>query len=303
MTTSKCLISQDIATSQLNWTRETREDAQQKKLGVLAARTLALPVGRGIMTFATAVPSQTDHFPVPKLEVSATFRYVDGADTNEVQGIELDTAKAKLPPDLYEWPGFHDGVAWGLKVPPNCPDIDSTWIAFQRTNPEDNIATRHAGFVFAMGLIGHLRHLKRDSHMEYLRMEDPFVTLGYLLGYGAARMGSADLEVTRLLYVHLGPPEGDPPVVRSACAVALGLLHVGLNSKYHTEKLLAEMRSIHITVLDTSNRLLETYGTSCGLAIVSWPLARNQPSIWCTNVMAGLAPSGTRGEQFRLRKL
>ncbi|KAJ3053460.1 Anaphase-promoting complex subunit 1 [Rhizophlyctis rosea] len=269
--------------------QEYREETQQRKLTLLSARTLALPVGRGILTFATAVPSQTNLFPVPKLEVMATFRYMQEDEQTEVHSVELDTAKAKLSADLYEWPGFHDGVAWGLKVPPDCPDIDSTWIAFQRTNPDDNLTTRHAGFVFAMGLIGHLRNLKRDSHMEYLRMEDPYVTMGYLLGYGAARMGMADLEVSRLVYVHLGPLEGDPPLVRSACAVALGLLHVGLNSKYHADRILGEMKGIRITEVDTSNRLLETYGMSCGLAIGLLMLGKGENNSVIGSSKAGFA--------------
>ncbi|KAJ3036331.1 Anaphase-promoting complex subunit 1 [Rhizophlyctis rosea] len=256
---------------------EDKESRQQEELIKLAARTLALPVARALLTFATAMPSQTGYFPMPKLEVSATFK------TAPTAKVKLDPTKSKIPPDLLDWPGFHDGVAWALRIPPSAAEFDGSWIGFQGgygpdpKDPSANLPTRHAGFLLGLGLTGHLKNLNRDRHMEYLHQQLPFVSMGYMLGLGATRFATGDLEASRLVYVHLPKLEAgeDPSMVRSACAVSLALLHIQSNgSQFHVQRLLEEMRGMERVNLDGPNRLRETYATSCGLAIGLMMLGR-----------------------------
>lgn len=44
----------------------------------------------------------------------------------------VDMSHIEVPANMNDWPLFHNGVAAGLRIPPNAPDIDSQWIIYNK---------------------------------------------------------------------------------------------------------------------------------------------------------------------------
>ncbi|KAJ3291147.1 Anaphase-promoting complex subunit 1 [Borealophlyctis nickersoniae] len=262
------LIGKKVTNAHFPATSEDfREDKQQEHLELLATRMFALSLGRAILTFGTGIPVPTEFFPLPSTEVCAKFT---PGNTN----VSLDVTRfPRFDQEAPEWADFHDGVAAGLRVPVDCADVDKTWIVFQReradTN-EDDSDDRYAGFLLGVGLTKHLSKLGRKEHLEYLREEHPFTSIGYLLGLGAAWVGSQDLRLSRVINLHLrslSETNSEPSHVRSAAIVSLGLVYQGTVSRYNAERILSELGSLKLSDIESINWLRGSYATACGFAL------------------------------------
>ena len=93
-------------------------------------------------------------------------------------------------------------------------------------------------------------------------------SIGLLLGVAAAKLGTMDMSVTRLLSIHIPallPPTSTeldvPHNVQVAAVVGIGLVYQGTAHRHTAEVLLAEIGR-------TSMR--------CGLIIVYFPFHRSQ---------------------------
>lgn len=77
-----------------------------RRLKILCARAMALPVGRGMFTLSSAPPQITEALRLSPLTLKGRM---PNAAT-----VDLDTAQ--MPADHLLWPEFHNGVAAALRL-------------------------------------------------------------------------------------------------------------------------------------------------------------------------------------------
>ncbi|XP_058442829.1 anaphase-promoting complex subunit 1 isoform X2 [Malaya genurostris] len=214
-------------------------EEQEKQLYALCIRTMALPTGRGMFTLRTSRPTATQILPIPKL--CLTGKEIHRGATIEIQQLEV-------PPNMNLWPMFHNGVAAGLRICSDTPDIDSTWITYNKPKGSAEIPTEHAGFLMALGLNGHLKTLSFMSIYEYLVKCDEMTSLGLLLGISATHRGTMDTKTTKLLSVHiealLPPTAVELDIsqnIQVASLMGIGLVYQGTAKRHIAEVLLQEI--------------------------------------------------------------
>ncbi|XP_055636412.1 anaphase-promoting complex subunit 1 isoform X2 [Toxorhynchites rutilus septentrionalis] len=214
-------------------------EEQEKQLYALCIRTMALPIGRGMFTLRTSRPTATQTLPIPKL--CLTGKEIHRGATIEIQQLEV-------PPNMSLWPTFHNGVAAGLRICSDTPDIDSTWITYNKPKGATEIPTEHAGFLMALGLNGHLKTLSFMSIYEYLVKCDEMTSLGLLLGISATHRGTMDTKTTKLLSVHiealLPPTAVELDIsqnIQVASLMGIGLVYQGTAKRHIAEVLLQEI--------------------------------------------------------------
>ncbi len=142
-------------------------EEQERSLQSLCIRTMALPVGRGAISFQTAMPLPTEPVSIPRL--CLTGKAPPRGTTVEMDHIDV-------VPHMDRWPSFHNGVAAGLRIPSNGSDIDSNWITFNKPregNSHPNDLVEHGGFLMALGLNGHLAKLGKLESFDYLVSSTP----------------------------------------------------------------------------------------------------------------------------------
>ncbi|CAM6126515.1 unnamed protein product [Calypogeia fissa] len=146
--------------------------------------------------------------------------------------------------DLTSWPEFHNGVAAGLRLAPGQGKITRTWIVY---NKPDEPSHAHAGVLMSLGLHKHLGVLAATDVYRYLAQEHEATTVG-VLGMAAARRGTMDPAISKILYLHIParhPPSFPelelPTLMQSAALMAVGLLYQGSAHRLTTEILLAEI--------------------------------------------------------------
>uniref|UniRef100_A0A182KCH8 Uncharacterized protein n=1 Tax=Anopheles christyi TaxID=43041 RepID=A0A182KCH8_9DIPT len=248
-------------------------EEQERRLYMLCLRTMALPVGRGMFTVCSSRPSETETVRVPRLCLSG--RDVSRGTTIEIQQIEV-------PANMSLWPAFHNGVAAGLRIYPDTPHLTSTWITNNRPSsrggstllqPGTDTSTEHGGFLMALGLTGHLRKLSMYSIFDYMLRSDEMIRLGLLLGLSVAYRGTADLNTTRLLAVHveaLLPPTAVELDISQNLQVAalfgVGLLYQGTAKRHMVEVLLQEIGRPPGPEMDNYVER-ESYALTAGLAL------------------------------------
>lgn len=174
------------------------EKKKQEKLLLSSRRTLALPIGRGMLTMGNLKPVPAEPLPVPELCLAGRVPPTDAT-------LALDTSDC--PVDLKVWPEFHNGVAAGLRLPQNdkggrsVSTITRTWIVYNRPNnstsgesqsssgsPESQtqgLSHAHGGLLMALGLRGHLTALEMTDIFDYLTQGTVTTTVGVLLGMAA----------------------------------------------------------------------------------------------------------------------
>lgn len=169
-------------------------EEQERQLYSLSIRTMALPMGRGMFTLCTHSPIITEALPIPPLNLKGRA---------PPRGTTIDFPISEVPADMDIWPLFHNGVAAGLKIAPNCGDITSTWIVYNKSKGDASGSLSHAGFLMALGLNGHLRNFATVSLHEYLSQGLELTCVGLLLGISAAMRGTMHMQTTKVLSVHL----------------------------------------------------------------------------------------------------
>ncbi|KAH8112116.1 hypothetical protein DFH11DRAFT_1788437 [Phellopilus nigrolimitatus] len=239
------------------------EFAKEQQMQVLrtAERTLALPIGRAMFTFAT-VPSVTrEMYTVPKIELTIRL---------QPQNICIGPEPGKMPADALHWAEFHNGVAAALRISPAMGAIDSSWISFNR--PAD-LTAEHAGFLFGLGLTGHLKEMLTWHTFGYLTPKHELTSIGVLLGLAAANIGNGNKHVTKLLAVHtpalLPSPDVDlnvPLTTQAAGLVGVGLLYMGSKNRRMAEVALHQISRPDLLQPDLSTENREAYTMAAALS-------------------------------------
>lgn len=273
------------------------ERLKQERLLILCRRTLAVPVGRGMLTFGNLQPVPAEPLPVPALCLSGRV-----PPTNNT--LALDTTSC--PVDMSVWPEFHNGVAAGLRLPyyengdeETVFQITRTWIVYNRAtnqaSPQQSSANSestdtppptnhaHGGLLMALGLRGHLSTLMMSDIYEYLTQGVVTTTVGILIGMAANKRGSCDPSVSKMLCLHI--PSLLPasftaidvaPSAQVAAIAGIGLLYQGSSHRLMTEFLLEEMGKRPSNDSITVDR--EAYSLSCGIALGMVNLAKGNKS-------------------------
>lgn len=257
-------------------TEEESREETHKHLYLLNVRTMAMPVGRGAICLRTYSPVIGESFEVPRLELS-------GRAFTEERPIEYTHDIT-----VYPWPFFHNGVAAGLTICSSTVNniIDSTWINYNRPRSNiphgadardrdltaANINNEHAGFLFALGLNGHLEKLSLMALHDYLCQNNDLTKLAILLGMSAAKRGSRDNNIIKVLSIHVDallPPNSTeldvPAPVHAASIIGVGLLYQGSGDSHISKVLLEEIG--RLPGPETNSHVdRESYSLSAGLA-------------------------------------
>ncbi|XP_050315622.1 anaphase-promoting complex subunit 1 [Anthonomus grandis grandis] len=240
-------------------------EEQEKHLYGICIRTMALPVGRGMITLRTATPIITEPLAAPSL--CLTGKAPPRGNTIELNHIDT-------PANMNLWPLFHNGVANGLRITPDAQNIDNTWIIFNKPKGGAEQTMEHAGFLMALGLNGHLRNLAVINTFSYIgKSRHEMTSVGILLGMAAAWRETCDHSLTKILAIHveaLLPPTSMELDVSQNLQVA-GLLGIGLlyqksAHRHITEVLLSEIGRPPGPEMENSVDR-ESYSLSAGLAL------------------------------------
>ncbi|KAJ6553970.1 hypothetical protein DFH09DRAFT_1366046 [Mycena vulgaris] len=227
----------------------------------IAERTLALPYGRAMFTFGSLPTVTREAYNIPKMEYSIRLQPLN---------LTVSPEAGKLQPESVSWGEFHNGVAAGLRISPSAGGVESSWIAF---NKPTELTPEHAGFLFGLGLTGHLKEMLTWHTFGYLTPKHDLTSIGVLLGLSAANVGSSDQHVTKLLAVHtpalLPTPTVDlnvPLMTQAAGIAGVGLLYMGTKNRRMAEVCLNEISRRDLVQPDLSNEYREAYTFSAALS-------------------------------------
>ncbi|KAJ7075630.1 hypothetical protein B0H15DRAFT_866096 [Mycena belliarum] len=244
---------------ELNEHDQTKE--HQNQVLRIAERTLALPYGRAMFTFGSLPTVTREAYNIPKMEFNIRLQPL-----NTTVALEA----GKLPAESISWGDFHNGVAAGLRISPSAGGVESSWIAF---NKPTDLSPEHAGFLFGLGLTGHLKGMLTWHTFGYLTPKHDLTSIGVLLGLSAANVGSGDQHVTKLLAVHtpalLPTPTVDlnvPLMTQAAGISGVGLLYMGTKNRRMAEVCLSEISRPDLVQPDLSNEYREAYTFSAALS-------------------------------------
>lgn len=104
------------------------ERSKQQRLMLLCRRSIALPVGRGMLTLGTHNMLSAEQLLIPNIVLNGRVPPAMGT-------LALDMSSC--PANFRVWPEFHNGVAAGLRLPHSSEDknertITRTWIKFNK---------------------------------------------------------------------------------------------------------------------------------------------------------------------------
>ena len=214
-----------------------------------------------MFTFGTVTVVTRETYRIPRMEYTARLQQ---------QNLAMVPDPAKLNPEVISWADFHNGVAAGLRISHSSTAVDSSWIKFNKPtelNPE------HAGFLFALGLTGHLRELLTWHTFSYLTPKHDLTTTAVLIGLSAAYAGSSDKHVTKLIAVHLPALLPSPNVdlnvtlvMQAAALSSIGLLYMGTKNRRMAEVCISQIGRRDLIPPDLSNDYREACTLSAALA-------------------------------------
>ncbi|KAF5357388.1 hypothetical protein D9758_005889 [Tetrapyrgos nigripes] len=240
---------------------EQAKDQQHQVLRV-TERTLALAYGRAMFTFGSISTINKETFKIPKLEFAVKLQPL---------GITVVPELAKVTPEAVQWGEFHNGIAAALRLSSSTTtSIDSSWIAF---NKPEELTPEHAGFLYGLGLTGHLKELFTWHTFSYLTPKHDFTSVGVLLGLAAANLGNSNQHVTKMISVHnralLPTPDVDLGVsllTQTAANAALGLLYMGTKNRRMAEVSLTQISRKDLVQQDITTEYREAYTYTAALA-------------------------------------
>jgi anaphase-promoting complex subunit 1 len=222
------------------WTESELLDKQKEHAQMLAYRTLAIPSGRGLLYFSARIPLLTQRFAIGGFNLSCVMK----PDNNTV-GVD----KTAFTEEKVCWAFFHSGVAAGLSISRNARGIDTSWILYNK--PLQDLSNRHAGFLLALGLNGHLKSVAKWVAFKYLTPKHTMTSIGLLLGLAASYIGTMDSLVTRLLSVHVTrmlPPGAAElnlsPLTQTTGIMGIGLLYCNTQHRRMSEIMVSEIEHI-----------------------------------------------------------
>ncbi|KAI9826962.1 MAG: Anaphase-promoting complex subunit 1 [Phylliscum demangeonii] len=222
-----------------DWSDTDLLNAQKSLVLSVVSRTLSMPAGRGLLFFGGRLPLLTETFPIPGFNLSCLMK---------PSNTTVSAEKHAYTEEKVSWAFFHSGVAAGLTISRKAKGIDTSWITFNRA---DELNNRHAGFLLALGLNGHLKTLARWIAFKYLTPKHTMTSIGLLLGLSASYLGTMDSLLTRLISVHvtcLLPPGSAElnlsPLTQTAGLLAAGLLYCGTQHRRMSEVMLSEIERV-----------------------------------------------------------
>ncbi|KAJ9130747.1 Negative regulator of mitosis, partial [Coniochaeta hoffmannii] len=244
------------------WSESEYLEKQKELAMTVATGTLAIPAGRGMLYYALTYPILTQRLHISGFNLSCIFK-----PSNVTVGVD----KTAFTEERINWAFFHQGVAGGLAVSPHAKGIDTSWILYNKTTQE--LSNRHAGFLLALGLNGHLKSVAKWVAFKYLTPKHTMTTIGLLLGLAASYLGTMDSLITRLLSVHVTRmlPRGAAELNLSKLTQTTGIMGIGLvycNSQHRrmSEIMLSEIE--HIEDEDEEDPLRdESYRLAAGFAL------------------------------------
>ncbi|CCU77023.1 putative Negative regulator of mitosis/putative negative regulator of mitosis [Blumeria hordei DH14] len=209
-----------ICKAEPHWSDSELLEAQKEHVQVLANRTLAIPSGRGLLYFSARIPFLTQKWHISGFNLSCIIR----PDNNTIAADKTAFTEEKVC-----WAFFHAGVAAGLQISRDSKGIDTSWILFNKPSP-DLLNNRHAGFLLALGLNGHLKSVAKWVSFKYLTPKHTMTSIGLLLGLAASYLGTMDSLITRLLSVHVTRmlPPGAAELNLSSLTQTTGIMGIGL---------------------------------------------------------------------------
>ncbi|KAL2853858.1 hypothetical protein BJY01DRAFT_48439 [Aspergillus pseudoustus] len=220
------------------WTDSDLLEAQKEVVQLVTLRTLSIPTGRAMLAFSGRLPLLTEKLPIPSFSLQCVMK---------PSNVTISADRASFSEEKVCWAFFHNGVSTGLAISRNSKGIDTSWILFNK--PQD-LTNRHAGFLLALGLNGHLKSLAKWVAFKYLTPKHTMTSIGLLLGLSASYLGTMDTLITRLLSVHvtrmlpLGAAELNlSPLTQTAGIMGIGLLYCNSQHRRMSEVMLSEIEN------------------------------------------------------------
>ncbi|TVY17794.1 Negative regulator of mitosis [Lachnellula arida] len=244
------------------WTESDLLEAQKEHAQMLAYRTLAIPAGRGLLYFSARVPLLTERLMIGGFNLSCVMK-----PDNTTVGVD----KNAFTEEKVCWAFFHAGVAAGLTISRDAKGIDTSWILFNK--PVQDLSNRHAGFLLALGLNGHLKSVAKWVAFKYLTPKHTMTSIGLLLGLAASYIGTMDSLITRLLSVHVTrmlPPGAAElnlsPLTQTTGIMGIGILYCNTQHRRMSEIMVSEIEHIDTETEEEPLRN-EGYRLAAGFAL------------------------------------
>ncbi|RSM20894.1 hypothetical protein CDV31_000265 [Fusarium ambrosium] len=244
------------------WPESEYLEKQKELVTRIATGTLAIPAGRALLYYGLRFPLITQKFHIGGFNLNCIVK-----PTNTTVGVD----KSQFSEEKVCWSFFHQGAAAGLAISPKAHGIDTSWILYNKPGQELN--NRHAGFLLALGLNGHLKDVAKWVAFKYLTPKHTMTSIGLLLGLAASYMGTMDSLITRLLSVHATRmlPRGAAelnlsPLTQTSGIMGIGLLYANSQHRRMSEIMLSEIE--HIDQEDEEEPLRsECYRLAAGFAL------------------------------------
>ncbi|KAL8771736.1 MAG: hypothetical protein Q9209_002927 [Squamulea sp. 1 TL-2023] len=220
------------------WSDTELLEAQQELVKIIATRTLSVSLGRSLLFYSARFPLITEKFPIHGFTLSCVMIPSNTTVTAD---------RSAYTEEKVSWAFFHAGVEAGLSISKDAKGIDTSWILF---NKPQELKNRHAGFLLALGLNGHMRNVAKWVSYNYLTPKHPMTSIGFLLGISASYLGTMDGNITRLLSVHVTrmlPPGAAElnlsPLTQTSGIMGIGLLYCNSQHRRMSEIMLSEIEN------------------------------------------------------------
>jgi anaphase-promoting complex subunit 1 len=244
------------------WSESEYLERQKELVNIMATSTLAIPAGRGLLYYGLRYPLLTQKFHIGGFNLTCHVK-----PTNVAVGVD----KSLFTEEKINWAFFHQGVAGGLAISPHAKGIDTSWILYNK--PGQDLSNRHAGFLLALGLNGHLKSVAKWVAFKYLTPKHTMTSIGLLLGLAASYIGTMDSLITRLLSVHVTRmlPRGAAELNLSKYTQTTGIMGIGLlycNSQHRrmSEIMMSEIE--HVDDIEDEDPLRDDgYRLAAGFAL------------------------------------
>src|SRR6201999_913800 len=152
------------------WSESDLLEAQKEVVQLVTLRTLSVPTGRAMLSFSGRLPLLTEKLPIPSFSLQCVMK---------PSNVTISAERSAFTEEKVCWAFFHNGVSTGLAISKASKGIDTSWILFNK--PQD-LTNRHAGFLLALGLNGHLRTLAKWVAFKYLTPKHTMTSVRLLLG-------------------------------------------------------------------------------------------------------------------------
>ncbi|PGH12280.1 hypothetical protein AJ80_06794 [Polytolypa hystricis UAMH7299] len=256
-----------------DWSESDLLEAQKEVVQLVSLRTLSLPTGRAMISFGGRVPLLTEKLPIPSFSLQCIMK---------PSNVTISADRTAFTEEKVGWAFFHNGASTGLAISKAAKGIDTSWIVY---NKSTELTNRHAGFLLALGLNGHLKSLAKWVAFKYLTPKHTMTSIGLLLGLSASYLGTMDTLITRLLSVHVTrmlPPGAAElnlsPLTQTTGIMGIGLLYCNSQHRRMSEIMLSEIENVEEEESSISQEILrdEGYRLAAGFALGFINLAKGK---------------------------